>query len=339
MKLLIGLLLITALTSCISYKKYSIEVIKPSHVSLPDDLQKIAIVSRNLKYKTDTLQNYYASGSKLIKDKMRINIDSMAIQIGFDSLADNLRKQNKFNKIKILPVNSFKVQRVDHIRPAQAEWYKQLAEKSDVDGLIVLDMFSCFYSLSNDYETTIAKVVTSNIWSVYHLKSQKIIDRYTQIDTLYWDGMNEKEKYSKTRIPSKNEAIRLASGVIGKNYIEHILPHWTLGYRSIMTNNKAEFKKAADLALQHQWVKASLIWGGFVNSKNNQLRMISNFNLALASEMNGDIEKAIELISIAGLASTGIFLSEENEVVRKYAAVLYQRKIDQQKLKKQDPEL
>jgi hypothetical protein len=106
-----------------------------------------------------------------------------------------------------------------------------------------------------------------------------------------------------------------------------------------MTNNKAEFKKAADLALQHQWVKASLIWGGFVNSKNNQLRMISNFNLALASEMNGEIEKAIELISIAGKASTGIFLSEEDEVVRKYAAVLYQRKIDQQKLKKQDPEL
>ena len=57
--------------------------------------------------------------------------------------------------------------------------------------------------------------------------------------------------------------------------------------------------------------------------------------MALASEMNGDVDKAIELTDKAAKASSGMFLSSVNEQVRKYSIVLYQRKNEITKLNQQ----
>ena len=51
--------------------------------------------------------------------------------------------------------------------------------------------------------------------------------------------------------------------------------------------------------------------------------------------MNGEIDRAIGLISQATELSFGLSLSSENEAVKKYQTVLYQRKIEIQKLELQ----
>jgi hypothetical protein len=47
------------------------EVFKPGAKDLPADMRKIALVARNLKYNTDTLQNYQAKDYRLYKDKVK----------------------------------------------------------------------------------------------------------------------------------------------------------------------------------------------------------------------------------------------------------------------------
>jgi hypothetical protein len=322
-------------SSCVSFEKFSIEVYKPSEVNLSPDIKTITIVSRNLKYEQDTLQNYQVKNHRLIKDKIRFNSDSLAIKTCLDSLSGRLLAAGRFDSIRILPVNTFPVFKLKEIRPAKNEWYTAIAEKTGADALILLDMFSCFYSLDDYYSNPVANVVTSNIWSVYITKEQKIIDRFSQVDTLYWDGLDENGAHKKLKIPAKKSAIFLASGVIGENYAKHILPAWVKVDRNFMLNSKPEFKNAVKLAENTNWEDAVAIWQPFSESKNKRNKVVALYNLALASEMNGSLDQAIELADRAVKASSGFFLSTEKEAVSKYLAVLYQRKTEIEKLEKQ----
>lgn len=324
------------MSSCVSFEKFSIEVYKPSELNLAPNVKKIALVSRNLKYANDTLQNYQVRNHHLIKDKIRFNTDSLAIAICLDSLSGQLVAQNQFDNIWILPVNTFPKNRLKEIRPATIEWYKSISEKTGADALILLDMFSCFYSLSNDNANSSANVVTSNIWTVYSAKEQRIINRFTQVDTLYWDELDENGQYKKLRIPDKKNAILLAAGVIGENYAKHILPDWAKVDRTFMLSSDSEFQKAAKLAQNNKWDEAVVIWQVYSNSKSKRNKVMALYNLALAGEMNGNIDQAITLTDQAAKVSSGLFMSSENEAVRKYSAVLYQRKNEINKLNQQN---
>lgn len=333
---LLWFVLLLGMSSCISFEKYSIEVYKPAELTLPAEMKKIAIISRNLKFENDTLQNYQKRNRRLIKDKVFFNSDSLAINNCLDSLAAKLLSQNRFDSIMIVPVSIMPERRVKEIKFANPEWYKNNAVHTRADALIILDMFSCFYSSNDDGNySPLATVVTTNIWSVYDAKKQKLIDRYAQIDTLYWDGTDDSGKFKKNLIPEKKAAIPLAAGIVGENYSKRVLPGWTLVYRDIMSCKKQDLKQAAELAGKNKWDEAAGIWQKYENSKNTRNRIIALYNLALTNEMNGNIDQALKLTAKAAEASSGFFMSMENEVVRKYAAVLYKRQKELIKLQSQ----
>lgn len=333
---LLWFVLLLGVSSCISFEQYSIEVYKPAELTLPVEMKKIAILARNLKFENDTLRNYQKRNRKLIKDKVLFNSDSLVINTCLDSLAAKLLSQNRFDSIMIVPAGIMPERRVEEIRLANKDWYENNAEHTRADGLIILDMFSCFYSSNDDGNySPLATVVTTNIWSVYDAKKQKVVDRYAQIDTLYWDGTDDSGKFKKNLIPEKNAAIPLAAGIVGENYSKRILPGWSLVYRDIMTCKKPDLKKAAELASKNKWDEAAGVWEKYVESKNSRNRIIALYNLAISNEMSGNVEKALELTAKAAEASTGFFMSMENEVVRKYAAVLYKRQKELIKLQSQ----
>lgn len=333
---LLWFVLLFSMSSCISYEKISIEVYKPSELNLPSGIKKVVLVSRNLKYESDTLQNYHVINRRLVKDKIRFNVDSLAIKTCLDSLAGKLTEQNRFDSIIVLPVSLWPEIRVKEIRPAVNSWYKNVSEKSGADALILLDMFSCFYSIDDHFDNPQVNVVTSNIWSVYDSKKQKIVDRKTQIDTLFWNGTDDNGIFKKIKLPGKKEAIRLASGVIGENYAKHIIPNWKLVYRDIMTCGNPEFQKALKMAQTGNWDEASAIWQGFSEGRNKRNQIIGFYNLALANEMDGNTDKALGFCALAAKASASMFKSPANEAVRKYAAILYSRKLEIEKLNKQN---
>jgi hypothetical protein len=127
----------------------------------------------------------------------------------------------------------------------------------------------------------------------------------------------------------------LAASVIGENYSKHILPSWTKVDRTYMICSDAEFQNAVALAQKNEWEKAVAIWSRFTESNNKQKQTSALYNLAVASEMNGDVDRAIEYTDKAAKASSGLFLGAANEQVRKYSAILYQRKNEITKLNQQ----
>ena len=87
---LLSFVFLLLITSCVSFEKFSIEVYKPSELNFTLDIKKVALVSRNLKYTNDTLQNYQVRNRRLIRDKIRYNVDSIAIKTCLDSLAGRI---------------------------------------------------------------------------------------------------------------------------------------------------------------------------------------------------------------------------------------------------------
>lgn len=328
------LILLVSMSSCVSFQKFAIEVYKPAEVNIPSDIKKVLLVSRNLKYVNDTVQAYYMDDHLLRKDKKPFNVDSLAVTNCLDSLAGRLSKQERFSPVEAVRYEFMPVERVKDVRPASPEWYKNLCIKSGADGLIVLDMFSCFYRrYNNPYPS--AWVITSNIWSVYDANTEKIIDRHPQMDTLIWDGSDENGRSAKYKIPDKRNAITLASGVIGANYSKQLVPNWIKVNRQIMFSNDTELKKAAQLAQKESWADASAIWNKLALSSNNSVKSIALYDLALASEMNGDTDKALQFINQAVSLIIGKGSTDKNDAIRKYATVLSKRQNELNKLKQQ----
>ena len=328
------------LSSCVTLQEFPIEVFQPAKTGLPAEIKNITLVGRNMKYANDTLQNYYSKNFRLVRDKKPSENDSILIQVCLDSLSIKLRDQKRFGKITVVP-SGFPVQFVKNIPAPSKKMVQKISSDTDADALILLDMYSSFYSTFPDQNNghTIAKVVTASIWTIYDPVKFQILNHTSLVDTIYWDGMDEFEKYSASRVPDKKAALKIASGLAGTNYSKNIVPNWAKVYRSTLSFNQPDFKKAAELAKINKWDEAAALWGKYAESKNKRQQMQSLYNLAIASEMNGNIDEAIELITKALKVSSSPFYSTENELIAKYSGVLAKRKIELNKINSMNYEL
>ena len=328
------IILLLFLSSCVTFNEFPVEVYRPAKVTLPADIKNITLVSRNMKYSNDTLQNYYSKDFKRIKDIVPVNIDSLSIQACFDSLSMKMQALNRFSKINVLPVSSLPRQYVNNINPPSRKLIQNISSDTNADALILLDMFSSFYSVypNPDNGRSIAQVITASIWTIYDASKVQIINHTSLVDTLYWDGLDESQSYSASRIPNKKAALKIAAGLVGIKYSKNIVPSWTTVYRQTLSGNKADFKQAAQLVKKNKWDEASALWEKYAESTNKRYQMRALYNLAVANEMNGDIDTATELISKASKISSSASYSTENKAIRKYSAVLAKRKIELNKI-------
>lgn len=329
-----GVVSLLFLYSCVTINEFPIEVYQPAKIELPAEIKNVTIVARNLKYASDTLQKYQSRNYKLRKDAKPFNYDSLTVTACFDSLSARLQAQNRFSNISVFPVSSLPVRHVKNIYAPSKDLIGRIAAETNADALIFLDMFSAFYSVypNPENQRQEAKVVTASIWTIYNTKKNKIVHHTSLVDTVYWDGLDQMERYAATRIPDKKAALPIAAGMVGANYSKNIVPNWAKVYRNTLSLNQPDFLKAANFSKHNKWAEASEIWQNYADGPNKRKQIVALFNLAIASEMDGDIEKATELIDKALDVSDSSLYSTELDIIRRYSAILAKRKIELKKL-------
>jgi hypothetical protein len=336
-----GIVSLFFLSSCVTLNEFPIEVFQPAKITLPAEIKNVTIVGRNLKYENDTLQNYYSKDFRLVKNKKTFNTDSISAQACLDSLSQKLQAQKRFNKITALPVSSFPVQFVKNLHAPSKNLIQEIASKTGADALIMLDTYSGFYSINknSDDGRSVAQVVTASIWTIFDVSKNRMISHTSLVDTVYWDGFDSNQNYLASRIPDKKAAIQIAAGLVGVNYSKNIIPYWATVYRNTLSNNQADFKKAAGLAKMNKWEEASALWQKYTESKNKRHKIHALYNLAVAGEMDGNIEAAAELNNKASKISSSPAFADENKIIRKYSTVLAKRKIELAKINSMNYEL
>jgi hypothetical protein len=199
-----------------------------------------------------------------------------------------------------------------------------------VDGVLSLEDYVITDTMllrSNEgwqYVEEVTRVKTS--WRLYQLDQLASYD-FTFNQNYSWDRGSDPEEIKSTRI--QNEIYKETMYRAGQEAAQKIAPYWKDLERVYFPYGNEDFAIAAKFMRDGNWREAAAIWGTYVNSKNKVTAAKAMFNMAICSEMAGNLEMAREWLKrSADKGMDPYFIgSYENELKKSAARKL---KLDKQ---------
>jgi len=222
---------------------------------------------------------------------------------------------------------------------------QQIADSSGADLLLSFDYFGSTdgifppkYTMNlsdniisdddyfNSAKQAIEVVNVLTCWNLYDLQKQEFIFSYAKTDPVKWIEPAYGIKEAKRILPPRRDAVLNASDITGRNFAEYLTPHWIEVERMYYKSGQIEMKKTDELIKQNRWLEAAEIWKKNTSNKNKKIAAKSMYNMALACEMNGDMDAAIDW-------AVKSFHARHKDIYhtgacQKYINILGQRKLD-----------
>lgn len=320
------ILLAVNLTSCLvtdSARTLQIEIMKPGLITIPENYDKIALVNRCFNIE-ETIPFKYYNGKAIVSDTT-IKYKALS-DICIKSLEGFLKEESYFKDV-INPQDSLSSAFLSNNSIYNPE---EVFQKTKSEICIFLDQFSFFvvapYGLGD---------VTSNMatlsWSIA-IKDDSLAYLYNQMDTLIYDTFD-----FSTTMDAQKRLQSIADG--SSNYLgrfagSKIIPNWVSVERLYYKSNNQNMLLAEKYALANDWLKAAEIWNRLSNNKNQKIAAKASYNMALACEIEGKHNVAINwLIRSHKCLKQNNLVHIEN--CQRYIAILTQRKKELEKLAKQ----
>ncbi|MBA4411658.1 MAG: DUF6340 family protein [Bacteroidota bacterium] len=346
-----------ALASCKSnFAVLTIENSRPANEELPTDIQSITLMNRSMNtqfenYREDSLQVYfYRKGFQLSK----IVLDSVASDTTIRALAELLFESGRYDVVVPLERNlrrefiesgnygilssierniskelSYE-QLPDTLNPFIV---KKICSDFNTDALLVLERFSnkvmADYSFEkvgvNDYHYASVDVKYDAFFRIYKPGKKTLVKEIELIDTIYWESSDYNQVRLFSKLPSVKQALINAGIKIALEVDKKLSPTWTSerrGYFLFSPKND----RGQQLMNDNNYDEASKYWTEMAQSTNKKIRSKAEYNLALMSELSGDIDGALEW----GLKSFYSYYRHQTEA---YLKKLKARKETQQKTK------
>jgi len=337
---MVGLMML--ISSCSSTSSVSMEVLFPAQITLPQTIKKVAVVNRSLPAKGEGFVNFlegFISGESIRGDREGSN----------NCIKGLVDKLNNSPRLGAVLVNYPQLKGTGTREwPMPIDWamVDSLCTMYKSDALIALETFDSDIHFEagknmikqkiNEKDTLIAefysdlKINVNAGWRIYDKINKKIIDEDNFIDEKGWQTKGATAKESLGKLPNKRDAINGAGVFAGDQFGMRISPTWANVYRSYYVKGKKEngFKNAKKFVKQKNWEQAVIIWTNLAKSVDTKIAGRAYYNLALASEMDGDLDKALT------------FAKKSNETystsfARSYINVINTRIMDQDKINEQ----
>lgn len=311
-KSLFSLLLAVFLCSCSSLERISIQLSTPPLHPVPSEIQSLAILNRSITKSFTDLQR--DSLEKILVNKElnmdTIMLDSVAADTAIQVAAKALFGSDRFDVV--VPKERF-VKRGDRkgglLAPLDKDYIDRIMKDFNVNAVLVLESFSekvisdlesqRFLSgfegggFINAYKATI-NVAYNLEWRLYQPDVNPPIVRYNTRDTIFWNSFDYSLKAMYEKLPSLKEALIGGGIAAGIEMAGYISPKWNDAIRRYYKTGNKEADAAIPLAKSNKWEEAAGIWNKFANASSISLRGKVEFNLALAAEMTGDLDSAID---------------------------------------------
>ena len=284
----------------------SFNVQKPAPLSLPQSVQRLALVNRyqplqKREYKDD-LKDIF-SGKGLGKDNK--NAEACLDGLGYELAAGN--------RFKVIHPDA-EIKGTDQANfpsPLQAEIVADLCKKFNADALVTVEAFDSETRIShtirniqgrNFYGIPIlipefnarAEVSATVGWRLYDGKTGQLIDEIEMNDNLVFAGIGGTERVAWANLPNV-EAIRRDMGTsLGRRYAKRISPIWIRVHREYFTGGNRLLREAKFSVRANDWETASKLWNEAVDHKNRKVRCKAALNMAVYSELFGDLDAALE---------------------------------------------
>jgi len=211
------------------------------------------------------------------------------------------------------------------------DFIKEICNIFHTDALLVIERY--YNKINTSYKIYPSteeyyKHVTASIDSkysasvkIYDPEERKVIRQFEVNDTISWsdEALSTKKLFAKC--PSIKECL-IQSGIqTAKDINNYLSPVWKKEERNFYVFDKDENnnKTIEKLVLKNEWDKAYKYWITYTKFSKKQIKSKAEFNMAIASEMLGNIDEAI------------LWATKSNQLVYRYQTDLYIKKLIKRK--------
>jgi hypothetical protein len=306
------IILFLSVTVKAQLKKFSIEVPIVPKVSMPDSIQSLTLMNRSLtpdhfNYIDDSLQvEFYRANfnhSKILLDTQVADTTLKALgELLFDTerfdvvipVERNLDRYSMFNKTP---------------DPLTWDQVSTICSLYETDAVLVLENLAVNvvsnYKRKNEYvydgiyRTYYASldVYTRAHWRIYYPKAQAILVDIVDSDTVFWDSYELSLSDMFNNLPTVRNACIQAGIKAADNFTKLIAPSWREESRYYYVMKEQAIDASVKFASDSNWEAALNNWLRFVDSGSKSKRSKVMMNVALAYEMLGDLNQAIEWVN------------------------------------------
>ena len=335
-----GLIFTLAFSSCTSRLYTSLDVLRPAKIAFSPEVKHLIIINNtvtqpsNIGHKTVLL-------TENAKD-VTIKTDSLAL-FCLGALTEGLKEKDFFNSVElneksINSSNDFNI--INSIRPEET---KKLCESNvseailSLDKINVNDQLSEYYIAENGSYLSSIEIVYESYWSIHYPNSSQIANIQFK-DTAYWQSESYYRQQGLNGLPNRNDALVDGALEVGRKSVNRFIPYWDKVDRYFYSSNNKGLKRGIDSVYVKNWKAAIQEWELSYNKiKNTNTKAQLANNIAIAYELSGDIDKALEYANLSYIMLSQQILMDVDTLAHasNYLVELSQRKKEIDLLKKQ----
>ena len=317
----------SALYSCVSLKKISIQVAVQPEYPIDEDIQSMVLLNRSMNSqftntKADSLEKILINQKMLLDSVFQ---DSIAADTVIQVVAKSLFESGRFDVIIPKELNVVRTDSATIAEPLNVDFINEICKDFNVNAVLVLEGFA--EQLNTKYYLTKIQGVASEVaeysgatdvnysseWRLYRPNNLKPVIRFQIGDTIFWKAYSYDLDDLYSQMPKTKSAL-IGGGIeAGLKMSGYISPNWVDQTRYYYLTGNKEIDVVVSLIQNNKWEEAAAIWTKYTAIPSKTIRSKVEYNLALASEMNGDIDLAIEW----GLKSYKTRYSKATEVYLK----------------------
>ncbi len=301
------IIIISSFISC-KTKSLSVNVLKPAEIYVPGKVNTLAVLNRSLPEKGD--------GSRVINvlegivSGEGIFIDRNASERSIAGLADGLQNSPRFKVTVPTGLDIRGTGTAQFPEPLQWEKVEKICKDYSADALVLLETFDSNLSkrfnvlqkkrtengkeIFYNEHTAFLDVSVNAGWRIYFPSERKIIDQNVFNDRKQWDERGLTKIEAEGKLPKPEFAVEDAGYFAGKQYARRISPTWIWVSRSYYAKGNDDFKNAVYKVRANLWNDAADIWKKYVNDPDTKIAGYACYNMALAAEVLGDFEIALD---------------------------------------------
>jgi hypothetical protein len=318
-----------------------IPVLQPAQVTLPSNYEKFAVVHRHTASKDNNVRNVIEgilTGEGLEADK-----DAGLSCLG--GLKESLVRTPRYTVVEPAGLDLRGTGTGNFPNPLEWSLVEKICNDNGADALIVLEVFDSnsgiVFSTSErkvknkdgvettviDHHARLRMNVTSG-WRIYDPVRKILADEFRGDHFLEFVGTGPNQLAATAAVINRREALRRTGFHAGSQYGYRIAPQWITVVREYYTKGSPNLRTAGRFAKVNNWNEAEEIWKRLSNSPVRRTARRSTYNMAIAREVQGDLEGAREWARKS-------FTHYNVRKGRRYAAVIQGRINDRNRLEMQ----
>lgn len=295
------------LSSCASTELMHLSVQEPAPVTLPSYVKNVLVVNRTQVSKKSQIIDVV---DKVVSFKDG-DLDKDGALAAITGLTDELKKNNRFDDIKMLP-NTDLTTNVPGMFPAPLSWdtVDKYCKENNADALFSLELFTTDSKIDYSVNNTTIRTPLGNIpaveqqanmhtlvkagWRIYDPATRNILDEMELGKTITFYGRGINPVIAVQALLNRKEAVQEVANTAGHAYAFRIIPLWYRVSRDYYVRGTNNFKIAKRKAQAGNWDDAAKLWQQETTNHKRKIAGRACYNMAIISEINGDLNTAIK---------------------------------------------